>query len=174
MLMSAGPSLIAITAIPFTGLIDANCRFTVYSRSSTNGPVPFYISTFVLEVKLLLFQPWSPPTSARRLLVLRHGPSARLQGVAIVAGYEPPVQRSAYGRRDPRFDFCRRDPRFRRTPLEFSACLPCGPTDAVSRSEPEPALRQPSSSAPARSQIWAFWTSACIPRITQLRTLSHD
>ena len=23
-----------------------------------------------------------------------------------------PVQRSAYGRRDPRFDFCRRDPRF--------------------------------------------------------------
>ena len=50
-----------------------------------------------------------PPASARRLLVLRHGPSARLQGVAIVAGYEPPVQRSAYGRRDPRFDFCRRE-----------------------------------------------------------------
>ena len=46
------------------------------------GPI---ISNFVLEVKLLLFQPWSPPTSARRLLVLRHGPSARLQGVAIVA-----------------------------------------------------------------------------------------
>jgi len=42
-------------AIPFTGLIDADCRFTVYSRSSTNGPVPFYISTFVLEVKLLLY-----------------------------------------------------------------------------------------------------------------------
>ena len=37
-----------------------------------------------------------------RLLVLRHGPSARLQGVAIVAGYEPPVQRSDYGRSDPR------------------------------------------------------------------------
>ena len=131
MLMSACPSLIAITAIPFTGLIDANCRFTVYSRSSTNGPVRSYISNFVLEVKLLLFQPWSPPTSARRLLVLRHGPSARLQGVAIFAGYEPPVQRSAYGRRDPRFDFCRRDPRFCRTPLQriLSACLPCGPTD---------------------------------------------
>ena len=110
---SAGPNALgAITAIPFTGLIDANCRFTVYSRSSTNGPVRSYISNFVLEVKLLLFQPWPPPTSARRLLVLRHGPSARLQGVAIVAGYEPPVQRSAYGRRDPRFDFCRHDPRF--------------------------------------------------------------
>jgi hypothetical protein len=39
-------------------------------------------------------------------VVLRHGPIARLQGVATVAGYEPPVQRSAYGRRDPRFDFC--------------------------------------------------------------------
>jgi len=50
-----GPSEKAITAIPFTGLIDADCRFTVYSRSSTNGPVPFYISTFVLEVKVLLF-----------------------------------------------------------------------------------------------------------------------
>ena len=45
----------AITAIPFTGLIDANCRFTVYSRSSTNGPVRSYISNFVLEVKLLLY-----------------------------------------------------------------------------------------------------------------------
>ena len=76
---------IAITAIPFTGLIDADCRFTVYSRSSTNGPVRSYISNFVLEVKLLLYQPWPPPSSARRLLVLRHGPSARLQGVAIVA-----------------------------------------------------------------------------------------
>ena len=30
--------------------------------------------------------------SARRLLVLRHGSSARLQGVAIIADYEPPVQ----------------------------------------------------------------------------------
>ena len=50
--------------------------------------------------------------SSRRLLVLRHGSSARLQGVAIVADYEPPVQRSDYGRRDPRFDFGRRDPRF--------------------------------------------------------------
>ncbi len=59
------------------------------------------------------FQPsWLRPTSARRPLVLRHGPIARLQGVAIVAGYEPPVQRSAYGRRDPRFDFCRHNPRF--------------------------------------------------------------
>ena len=48
------------------GFIDANCRFTVYSRSSTNGPVRSYISNFVLEVKLLLFQPWPPPTSARR------------------------------------------------------------------------------------------------------------
>ena len=174
---SAGPNALgAITAIPFTGLIDANCRFTVYSRSSTNGPVRSYISIFVLEVQLLLYQPWPPPSSARRLLVLRHGPSARLQGVAIFTGYEPPVQRSAYGRRDPRFDFCRRDPRFRRTPLRrsLSACLPCGPTDAVSRSEPEPALRQPSSSAPARSQIWTLWTRACIPRIPHLRTLSHD
>ena len=79
----------AITAIPFTGLIDANCKFTVYSRSSTNGPVRSYISNFVLEVKLLLFQPWSPPTSARRLLVLRHGPSARLQGVAVFSGMRP-------------------------------------------------------------------------------------
>jgi hypothetical protein len=58
--------------------------------------------------------------SARRLLVLRHGPSARLQGVAIVAGYEPPVQRSDYGRRDPRFDFGRRDPRFCWTPPRVS------------------------------------------------------
>ena len=58
-------------------------------------------------------------------LVLRHGPSARLQGVAIVAGYEPPVQRSAYGRRDPRFDFCRRDPRFRLTPLCTSLAIAC-------------------------------------------------
>ena len=79
----------AITAIPFTGLIDADCRFTVYSRSSTNGPVRSYISNFVLEVKLLLFQSWPPSTSARRLLVLRHGPSARLQGVAIFTGYAP-------------------------------------------------------------------------------------
>ena len=47
--------VLAITAIPFTGLIDADCRFTVYSRSSTNGPVPSYISNFVLEVKLLLY-----------------------------------------------------------------------------------------------------------------------
>jgi hypothetical protein len=63
--------------------------------------------------KIFLLQPsWLRPTSARRLLVLRHGPSARLQGVANVAGYEPPVQRSSYGRHDPRFDFCRRDPRF--------------------------------------------------------------
>ena len=76
----------AITAIPFTGLIDADCRFTVYSRSSTNGPVPFYISNFVLEVKLLLF----PTNGLHQLapgaqLVLRHGPSASLQGVAIFA-----------------------------------------------------------------------------------------
>ena len=63
---------------------------------------------------------------ARRLLVQRHSPSARLQGssgVSIVAGYEPPVQRSDYGRRDPRFGFGRRDPRFRwtqsRVSLEF-------------------------------------------------------
>ena len=49
--------MLAITAIPFTGLIDADCRFTVYSRSSTNGPVPFYISNFVLEVKLPPLQP---------------------------------------------------------------------------------------------------------------------
>ena len=66
-----------------------------------------------------------PPASARRLLVLRHGPSARLQGVAIVADYEPPVQRSAYGRRDPRFDFCRRNPRFCRTPFRLSLALAC-------------------------------------------------
>jgi hypothetical protein len=58
--------------------------------------------------------------SARCLLDLRHGPSARLQGVAIVAGYEPPVQRSACGRRDPRFDFGRRDPRFCWTPPRVS------------------------------------------------------
>jgi hypothetical protein len=35
-----------------------------------------------------------PPHSVRRLLVLRHGPIARLQGVAISAGYEPTVQHS--------------------------------------------------------------------------------
>jgi hypothetical protein len=34
-----------------------------------------------------------------------------------------PVQRSTYGRRDPRFDFCRRDPRFRLTPLRRSLVL---------------------------------------------------
>ena len=45
--------------------------------------------------------------------------------VAIFAGYEPPVQRSAYGRRDPRFDFCRRDPRFCRTPPQRSLALAC-------------------------------------------------
>ena len=63
--------------------------------------------------------------SARRLLVLRHGSSDRLQGVAIVAGYEPSVQRSDYGRRDSRFDFGRRDPRFCRTPLRRSLALAC-------------------------------------------------
>ncbi len=66
-----------------------------------------------------------PPTDSLRLLVLRHGPSARLQGVAIVAGYEPPVQSSAYGLRDPRFDFCRHNPRFCRTPLRRSLALAC-------------------------------------------------
>jgi hypothetical protein len=69
---------------------------------------------------LVPFQSWLHPTSARRLLVLRHGPSARLQGVANVAGYEHPVQRSDYGRRDPRFDFGRRDPRFCWTPPRVS------------------------------------------------------
>ena len=59
-------------------------------------------------------------SSARRLLVLRHGPSARVQGVAIVAVYEPPVQRSDYCRRDPRFDLGRRDPRFCWTPPRVS------------------------------------------------------
>ena len=36
-----------------------------------------------------------------------------------------PVQRSTYGRRDPRFDFCRRDPRFRLTPLRRNLALAC-------------------------------------------------
>ena len=36
-----------------------------------------------------------------------------------------PVQRSAFARRDPRFDFCRRDPRFCRTPLLRSLALAC-------------------------------------------------
>jgi hypothetical protein len=58
-------------------------------------------------------------------------------------------------------------------PAEFSACLPCRPTDTVSTG-PEPALRLSLSSAPARSQIWTLWTSACIPRLTHLRTLSHE
>ena len=35
--------------------------------------------------------------SARSLLVLQHGPIARLQEVAIVAGYVPSVQRSDFG-----------------------------------------------------------------------------
>ena len=39
---------------------------------------------------------------------------------------------------------------------------------------PEPVLRLPLSSATARSQIWALWTSACIPRITHLRTLFQN
>jgi hypothetical protein len=34
--------------------------------------------------------------SIRRLLVLRYGPSARLQGVAIVADYDPSVQHSEF------------------------------------------------------------------------------
>ncbi len=63
--------------------------------------------------------------STRRPLVLRHGPSPRLQEVAIFAGYEPPVQRSAYGRRDPGFEFCRRYPRFRLTPLCASLAIAC-------------------------------------------------
>ena len=77
----------ATTAIPFTGLfIDATCKFTVYSRSSTNGPVRSHISNLVMTNKVIRFnQPWLRPTSARRLLVLRHGPSDRLQGVAIIA-----------------------------------------------------------------------------------------
>jgi hypothetical protein len=71
--------------------------------------------------KTFLSKPsWLRPTSARRLLVLRHGPSPRLQGVANVAGFEHPVQRSDYGRRDPRFDFGRRDPRFCWTPPRVS------------------------------------------------------
>jgi hypothetical protein len=59
-------------------------------------------------------------------------------------------------------------------PAEFSACLPCGPTDAVSRLEPEPALRLPLSSAPARCQLWALWTSACIPRLDSDSRLEQD
>ena len=35
--------------------------------------------------------------SARRLLVLRHGPSVRPQGIAIVADYDPSVQCSDSG-----------------------------------------------------------------------------
>ena len=91
------------------------------------GPI---ISNFVLEVKLLLFQPWPPPTSARRLLVLRHGPSARLQGVAIVAGYEPcstlclRPTRSSFRLPPTRSSFLPYP-----APAEFSACLPCRPTD---------------------------------------------
>ena len=54
-------------------------------------------------------------------------------------------------------------------PAEFRACLPCRPTDTVSTG-PEPALRLPLSSAPARSQIWSLWTSACRPRLAHLRT----
>ena len=39
-----------------------------------------------MTISTFPFQPsWLRPTSARRLLVLRHGPSARLQGVANVA-----------------------------------------------------------------------------------------
>ena len=161
----------AITAIPFTGLIDANCRFTVYSRSSTNGPVRSYISNFVLEVKLLLFQPWPPPTSARRPTrptTRPQRPSSRgchlcWLGAACSTLCLRPT-RSSFRLLPTRSSFLPYP-----APAEFSACLPCRPTDTVSTG-PEPALRLPLSSAHARSQIWALWTSSCIPRLAHLRT----
>ena len=52
---------------------------------------------------------------------------------------------------------------------EFSTCLPCGPTDTVSTG-PEPALRLPLSSAPARSQIWR---SGQAPVYLAPRTYGH-
>jgi hypothetical protein len=54
------------------------------------------------------------------------------------AGYEHPVQRSDYGRRDPRFDFGRRDPRFCWTPPRVSLELVHhAPTDTVSGVGPD-------------------------------------
>jgi hypothetical protein len=100
-----------------------------------------------------------------RLLVLRHGPSARLQGVAIVAGYEPPVQRSDYGRRDPRSTSADAilvfaGPRLaQETSLELVS--PAYPT--VTGHVPGNALY---SSAHARNQMQTPWTGDCIPRIT--------
>ena len=98
--------------------------------------------------------------SARRLLVLRHGPSARLQGVANVAGYEPPVQRSAYGRCDPRFDFCRRDPRFCWTLLRDGLdCLHFTESPGNGHSRPG---RWHSFSSPTHAlALRASWTVHC-------------
>jgi len=91
--------------------------------------------------------------SARRLLVLRHGSSDRLQGVAIVAGYEPSVQRSDYGRRDSRFDFGRRDPRFCWTPPRVSLELvslahPTDPDKVEALLAAAPRARPPPQGAP--------------------------
>jgi hypothetical protein len=75
--------------------------------------------------------------SDRCLLVLRHGPSVRLQGVAIVAGYEPPVQRSDFGGRDPRFCSSPTETRFPTPPRVSLELVHHAPTDTVSRVGPD-------------------------------------
>ena len=105
----------------------------------------------------------------RALLVLRHGPSDRLQGVAIVAGYEPPVQRSDYGRRDPRFDFGRRDPRFCWTPHRASLALYPSRIQRWLGHAPGDALYSP---AHAHIQMQTPWTGTCIPCITSYGALA--
>jgi hypothetical protein len=83
--------------------------------------------------------------------------------VANVAGYEPPVQRSDYGRRDPRFDFGRRDPRFCWTPPRVSLELVYLAHPTVTGHAAGHALY---SSAHARIQMQTPWTGDCISRIT--------
>ena len=138
------PGLVAIMAIPFTGLIDADCRFTVYSRSSKNGL--FYISTFVLEVKLFLYNhDGLHQLAIASLSSYDTAPASVFKGLPLLLAMSPLFNVL------PRLLQTRSSFSPNPDPAEFSAFLPCGPTDVVSRLEPEPALRQPSSSAPARS-----------------------
>jgi hypothetical protein len=84
-----------------------------------------------------------------------------------------PVQRSDYGRRDPRFEFGRRDPRFCWTPPRVSLDLVYLAHTTVTGHAPGLALY---SSAHARIQMQTPWTGACISRITAhgLRNCEHS
>jgi hypothetical protein len=62
---------------------------------------------------------------------------ARLQGVAIVAGYEPPVQHSDFGRRDPRFCSSPTETRIPTPPRVSLELVHHAPTDTVSRVGPD-------------------------------------